>query len=184
MKMFFDFLPILLFFGAYKWAGMYVATAVAIVATFAQVSFIWIRHRRVEKMQLVTLGVIVFFGGATLLLHDPTYIKWKPTVIDWLFAAAFLGSRALTGKTLVEHTMGHALTLPGPIWSRLNLAWALFLAVMGMLNLLVAYRFSTDMWVDFKLFGSLGLTLVFVFLQALYLARHVQQPVEEPGEGG
>lgn len=183
MKMLFDFLPIVLFFAAYKWAGMYVATAVAIVATFAQVGFIWLRHHRVEKMHLVTLAVIVFFGGATLLLHDPTYIKWKPTVVDWLFAAAFLGSRAVSGKTLVEHTMGHAITLPAPVWSRLNLAWALFLTVMGALNLYVAYRYSNDIWVDFKLFGSLGFTIVFIFVQALYLARFVQQPAEEPEEG-
>lgn len=184
MKMFFDFLPIILFFAAYKWAGMYVATAVAIAATFGQVGFIWLRHRRVEKMHLVTLGVIVFFGGATLLLHDPVYIKWKPTVVDWLFAAAFLGSRVLTGKTLTEHTMGHAITLPTPVWSRLNLAWALFLTVMGALNLFVAYRYSNDIWVDFKLFGSLGLTLVFIVAQALYLARFVQEPAGSSEEGG
>ncbi|HQU15355.1 MAG: septation protein A [Chromatiales bacterium 21-64-14] len=183
MKLLFDMFPIILFFVAYKWGGMYVATAVAIAATFGQVGFFWLRHHRVEKMHIVTLAIIVVFGGATLLLRDPMFIKWKPTVLDWAFAVAFIGSRMVSGKTLAEHMMGHAVSLPSAIWGRLNAAWSVFFIGMGILNLVVAYHYSDDIWVDFKLFGTLGLTLVFVFLQALYLGRHME-PEQKPEEGG
>ncbi len=180
MRLLYDFFPILVFFAAYKLAGIYVATAAAIAATGLQVGLHWLRHRRVEAMHLVTLGLIVVFGGATLLLHDELYIKWKPTVLNWLFALAFLGSQLFGGRTLVERVMGREIALPPAVWRRLNLGWALFFGFVGALNLYVAYRFPTDVWVDFKLFGIVGLTLLFVVGQGLWLARHLE-PQREDG---
>lgn len=178
MKLLYDFFPILVFFVAYKLAGIYVATAAAMVATALQVGAHWLRHRRVEPMHLVTLGLIVVFGGATLVLHDELYIKWKPTVLNWLFAAAFLATQWIGERTLVERVMGRELHLPAPVWRRLNLGWGLFFLFVGALNLYVAYTFETSVWVDFKLFGIIGLTVLFVVAQGLYLARHLE-PQEE-----
>ncbi|MGD8619514.1 MAG: septation protein A [Gammaproteobacteria bacterium] len=179
MKFLFDLFPILLFFLAYKLYDIYVATAVAIGAAFVQTGAYWLKHRKFEKMHLITLGILVLFGGLTLALRDPVFIKWKPTVVNWLFGISFLGSQFIGQRTLVERMMGHAITVPTPIWSRLNWAWTLFFLGMGLLNLYVAYNFSEDTWVNFKLFGMMGLTLVFVFAQAFYLSRYMQAP-----EGG
>lgn len=181
MKLLFDFFPILLFFVAYKLYGIYVATATAIVATVVQVGLFWLRHRRVEKMHLITLAIIVVFGGATLALHDPVFIKWKPTIAYWLFAVVFLGSQFLGGKSLIERMMGHAIQTTRAVWSRLNFAWVLFFVAMGFANLYVAYNYAEDTWVNFKLFGLMGLTLVFVLGQGVVLARYVQ---EHPDTGG
>lgn len=174
MKFLFDFFPILLFFIAYKTHGIYAATGVAIVASCLQVGYVWLRQRKVENMHLVTLALIVVLGGATLWLQDEAFIKWKPTVVNWLFAAAFLGSQFIGRRPLVERMMSNAVTLPAVIWLRLNLAWTLFFIAMGGLNLYVVYHFDTDTWVNFKLFGMMGLTLAFILAQAFYLARHVQ----------
>jgi intracellular septation protein len=176
MKMLFDFFPILLFFAAYKLKGIYVATAVAIVVTLLQVGYLWWRHRRVEPMHLVTLGMIVIFGGATLYLHDEQFIKWKPTVINWLFGLAFLASQFVGDKPLIQRMMAASIALPQPVWYRLNLSWALFFLVLGAINLFVVYNFDTDVWVNFKLFGMLGLTVAFALLQAIFLARHLPEP--------
>jgi len=174
MKLLFDFLPILLFFVAYKLADIYVATGVLIVVTLVQVGWIWLRQRRVEKIPLFTAALVLVLGGATLLLHDPVFVKWKPTVVNWLFAVAFLGSRFIGRKTLLERMMGGQLELPSPVWVKLTLAWAIFFLVMGLANLYVAYTFDENTWVNFKLFGMLGLTLVFVLAQALYMSRHLK----------
>ena len=182
MKFLFDLLPVLLFFIAYKLDGIYVATAVLIVASLAQVAWLWFRYRRVEKMPLITALLVLVLGGATLLLHDETFVKWKPTVVNWLFALAFLGSQLIGGKTLIERMMSSAIDLPAEIWSRLNTLWVAFFALMGVANLYVAFNFATDTWVDFKLFGMLGLTVVFVVLQSFYLARHLKQPATETSE--
>jgi intracellular septation protein len=176
MKFLFDLFPILLFFLAYKLYDIYVATAVAIGAAFVQTGAYWLKHRRFEKMHVITLGILVLFGGLTLALRDPVFIKWKPTVVNWLFGISFLGSQFIGQRTLVERMMGHAITVPTPVWSRLNWAWSLFFVFMGLLNLYVAYNFSEDTWVNFKLFGMMGLTLVFVFAQAFYLSRYLQSP--------
>jgi intracellular septation protein len=176
MKFLFDLFPILLFFLAYKLYDIYVATAVAIGAAFVQTGAFWLKHRRFEKMHVITLGILVLFGGLTLALRDPVFIKWKPTVVNWLFGISFLGSQFIGKRTLVERMMGHAITVPTPVWSRLNWAWSLFFVFMGLLNLYVAYNFSEDTWVNFKLFGMMGLTLVFVFAQAFYLSRYMQSP--------
>ncbi len=179
MKFLFDLFPILLFFAAYKVYDIYVATAVAIAASFVQVGAFWLKHRRFETMHLVTLALIVVFGGATLLLKDEMFIKWKPTVLNWLFAAAFLGSQYLGSKNLTQRMMGGSMTLPATLWKRLNLSWTVFFCVLGFANLYVVYYFDTDTWVNFKLFGIVGLTLLFVILQAVYLSRYLPPPTDE-----
>ena len=175
MKILFDLFPILLFFVAYKVADIYVATGVAILASVAQIGWLKLRGRPIEVMQWVSLGIIVVFGGMTLVFHDETFIKWKPTVLYALFAGALVVGRAFFGRNLIKSVMGAQLTLPEPIWHRLSLAWTVFFVAMAALNLLVAYRFSTDVWVNFKLFGTMGLTIAFVIAQALYLGRYVQE---------
>lgn len=218
MKLLIDFLPILLFFIVYKLTDIYVATGVAIAAAALQVGWFWLRHRRVETMHLVTLALLAVFGGLTLALHDPIFVMWKPTLVNWLFAAAFLGSQAIGKRTLIERMMGHAIEIPSDIWARLNLLWAGFFIFLGLTNLFVVYiasgffdaqqaligasgQTATDLsdcasayagellalcqvakdgeevWVNFKLFGMMGMTLAFVIAQGLYLARHVK---EEP----
>lgn len=174
MKLLFDFLPILLFFIAYKSADLYVATGVLIVATLAQVGWIWLRQRQVEKLPLITAGLVLVFGGATLILHDPVFVKWKPTVVNWLFTVAFFGSYFVGEKTLLERMMGSQLELPASVWVKLTFAWAIFFLAMGAANLFVAFTFEENTWVNFKLFGMLGLTLVFVVAQAAYMSRHLK----------
>ena len=174
MKMLFDIFPVILFFAAFKLYDIYVATAVAIAATFVQIAWVWMRHRKVDKMLWVSLGVITVFGGATLLLKDDTFIKWKPTVLYWLFGAVLAVAAFAFKKNLVRSMMEHQVSLPNEIWTRLLMSWIVFFGVMGALNIWVAYTFSTDAWVNFKLFGGMGLMLVFVVVQALFLARHVE----------
>ncbi len=174
MKILSDFFPILLFFGAYQLYDIYVATAVAIVAALLQVTVEWLRRGTVERMHLITLGLLVVFGGLTLALHDPLFIKWKPTIVNWLFGVVFLGSQVIGERTMVERMMSQAVELPRRIWNRLNLAWGGFFVASGGLNLYVAFNFAEQTWVNFKLFGMLGLTALFVVAQAFYIARHVQ----------
>lgn len=174
MKFLFDIFPVLLFFAAFKLYDIYVATAVAIAATFVQIGWVWLRHRKVDNMLWVSLGVIVVFGGATLLLRNETFIKWKPTVLYWLFAAALAVADLVFKKNLVRSVMEKQLTLPEVAWSRLQASWIGFFIAMGALNLFVAYSFSTDAWVNFKLFGGIGLMLAFVLVQALMLGKYVE----------
>lgn len=181
MKMLADLFPVILFFVAYQLADIYVATMVAIAAAAAQVAWYKIRKGKVENIQLITLGLLVVFGGLTLALRDPTFIKWKPTVVNWLFAAAFLFSQLFMQRNLLQRMMDHAVTMPDFAWLRLNLAWILFFFASGVLNLYVAYNFSEEIWVNFKLFGFLGLTLVFLIAQGFYLARHME-PEESAAE--
>jgi intracellular septation protein len=185
MKLLFDFFPILLFFVAFKLFDLYVATAVAIAASFAQVGFSWWKKRIVEPMHWVTLGIIVVFGGLTLYLQDEQFIKWKPTVINWLFGVVFLASQWLGEKPMIERMMGGAntgedgaalLTLPKQVWRNLNLSWTLFFFLLGAANWFVMSHYDTPTWVNFKLFGMLGLTLLFVVLQSIYLSRHLPEP--------
>jgi intracellular septation protein len=173
MKFLFDFFPILLFFAAYKAANIYVATAVAIAASIAQVGYMWLRHKRVENMHWITLALIVVFGGATLVLQDETFIKWKPTVLNWLFAVVFLGSQYVGKKTIAERMLGGSVNLAPALWTRVNLSWVAFFVFLGAANLYVMYNFDTDTWVDFKLFGMMGLTFLFVIAQALVLSRYM-----------
>jgi len=176
MKLLTDFLPILLFFIAYKMFDIYVATAVAIAATFLHVAITWLKTRKVAIMQLVTLAILVVFGGLTLYLHNEQFIKWKPTVINWIFGVAFLGSQFFGEKTVVERLMSGQITLPEQIWRRLNLSWVAFFLIMGGANLYVMYNFDRDTWVNFKLFGMLGMTMVFLVIQSMFLSRHITVP--------
>ncbi len=210
MKLLFDFFPVLLFFIIYKIystippdvihainpllpmtlrAGdpndaIFLATAVAIVASFLQVGLHWIRQRRFEIMHLVSLALITLFGGATLIFHNPEFIKWNPTILNWLFAAAFLGSQFIGNKPLIERLMSHAISVPAKTWRKLNLGWIGFFLVSGALNLWVAYQFSQETWVNFKLFGLLGLSIGFIVAQAIYLARFMQETIPQADEEG
>lgn len=178
MKFISDFFPILLFFIAYKWQGIYIATMVAMAASFIQVTLYWLKNRRFESSHLMTLVIIVIFGGATLYLQDETFIKWKPTVINWLFASACLLSRFIGDTPLMKRLMSSGLTLADEIWAKLNTLWAIFFITQGAANLFVMYNFDTDTWVNFKLFGMLGMTLVFIIAQGFYLMKHVVEPEE------
>ncbi|CAM3682368.1 septation protein A [Paracidovorax anthurii] len=180
MKLLIDFFPIILFFAAFKLWGIYTATAVAIAATVLQIAYLRVRHGRVEPMQWVSLGVIVVFGGATLLAHSETFIKWKPTVLYWLMAAALLIGQFVFHKNLIRSLMGAQMELPDAAWRAMNWSWTAFFAAMGFVNLWVAYTFSTDAWVNFKLFGGLGLMAVFVVGQALYLSRYIKEGENKP----
>lgn len=183
MKFLYDFFPILLFFIAYKVYGIYAATAVAIAASFVQVGWYWLKHRRFENMHLITLALLVVFGGLTLILQDETFIKWKPTVINWLFAVVFLGSQFVGKKTIVERMMGANIDLPAAVWPRINMAWAGFFVFLGFVNLYVMQNYDTDTWVNFKLFGMTALTLVFIVGQGLYLARFMKDEPATEAEG-
>ena len=180
MKLLVDFFPIVLFFAAYKMADIYVATLAAMVGAVLQVGYTWLRTRRFETMHLVSLVLIVVFGGATWFLRDPTFIKWKPTVLNWLFAVVFLGSQWIGNAPIIQRMMGSQLVLPVAIWRRLNLAWTLYFVVIGGVNLYVAFNYEESVWVNFKLFGMLGLTFAFVLLQSFFLAKHM--PNETPAK--
>ena len=175
MKFLFDLLPVVLFFAAFKLWDIYVATAVAIAATFVQVGWLKLTKRRVEPMLWASLSIIAVFGGATLLLQDETFIKWKPTVLYWLLGAVLAGAALLFRRNLIRSMLSEQVQLPETVWSRLNWSWIGFFAFMGGANLYVAYNYSTDLWVNFKLFGGTGLMLVFVVVQALFLAKYVEE---------
>ncbi|MCX7117602.1 MAG: septation protein A [Legionellales bacterium] len=173
MKLLFDFFPILLFFICYKFWGIYPATGVAMISSLVQVIYYRLMHQRYEKMHLISMGLILILGGATLFFHNPWFIKCKPTGIYWLSALVFFGSAFVSKKPLIQTMMEGNVNLPPKIWGRLNMAWALFFVIMGAANLYVAYHYDTDFWVNFKLFGGAGFTLLFVFLQAIYLTKHI-----------
>jgi len=210
MKLLFDLFPVILFFLAYtvgkrtpdaatgivsgllgilgmssqvnaEQAPILLATLVAIVATLGQVGWLLARGRKVDRMLWISLAIIVVMGGATILLRDPTFIKWKPTVLYWAFAGVLLGAAWLFERNLIRSMMEQQVSLPDPVWTRLNLSWGAFFVLMGALNLYVAYHFTESTWVNFKLFGGLGLMVVFVLAQGLYLARYTQ--AEESGRG-
>jgi len=216
MKQLFDFFPILLFFILYKfyldlpdelilginnWMplmeltpgksadAIYLATLAAIVVTLVQVIAAAIVVRKVEKMPMITLGLLIVFGRATLALKDPVFIQWKPTAINWMFGLVFLGSHIVGDKPLIQRMMGHAIEIEEQrVWVQLNLAWVAFFVIAGIANLIVApeidplgLQFSEDTWVDFKLFGLMGMTIIFVIAQAFFLARFMPDTDEEAG---
>ena len=207
MKFFFDFFPVLLFFLAYKFFGdmppaliaaanqipfvelaqtepkhaILFATLVIILATIAQNILHYVFYKRFERMHLISLGILLAFGSLTLILKDSAFIQWKVTVFNWIFALVFIGSEYVGNrKPLAERMMSNAMQVPPQIWTKVNWMWAGFFVFIGVLNLVVAYNFSEAIWVDFKLFGILGLTLVFVIAQAFYLQRHVIETSKEP----
>lgn len=199
MKILFDLLPVILFFATYKLAGgnpdaarelaaawlgggvvpaqapILLATVVAILATLGQIAWVWARHRKVDAMLWISLAIILVFGGATLVFQNPTFIKWKPTALYWLFGGVLSLSALLFRRNLIRKMLEAQVKLPDPVWTRLNFAWAAFFIAMGALNLYVAYNFSEETWVDFKLFGGMGLMLAFVLAQGFYLSRHIEE---------
>ena len=174
MKLLFELFPVLLFFVAYKIYGIYVATAVMIITSLLQALYLWRRDGAIPTMHWVTLGLVVFFGGLTLLLQDPTFVKIKPTIVNWLFASAFIIAPFIGGKTLPQRMMEANVELPESKWKSLNVAWILFFIVLGGLNVAVAFNFSEDAWVNFKLYGLMGMTFLFALAQGFFIARHMQ----------
>lgn len=177
MKFLFDLFPVILFFIAFKFGDIFVATGVAIAATFAQIGWVWFKHRKVDNMLWVSLGIITVFGGMTLIFHDETFIKWKPTVLYWAFASTLIISALVFRKNLIRTLLTEQMKLPEPVWDQLNWSWAGFFIFMGFANLAVAFafNFSTDDWVNFKLFGGVGLMLVFVIAQGLILSKYIEE---------
>lgn len=203
MKFLFDLFPVILFFAVFKWgegnpdaaqgvvqqylsalvsgsggtlaqAPIMLATAVAILATFAQVGWLILRRKKVDNMLWVSLAIITIFGGATIYFHNETFIKWKPTMLYWCFGAALLVAQSFMGKNLIRLMMEKQVSLPDPVWQRLNLSWAVFFGLMGAINLVVAYSFSTAFWVNFKLFGFTALMLAFIVGQSMFLSKHMK----------
>lgn len=203
MKFLFDLFPVILFFGIFKWseanldsaqavasnylsafvsggtvsalqAPILLATAVAILASFGQIGWLLAKRRKVDPMLWLSLAIIVFFGGATIYFNNETFIKWKPTVLYWCFAAALLISRVFFRKNLIRTVMEKQISLPDTVWDRLNLSWICFFTAMGLINLYVAFSFSTNAWVNFKLFGGMGLMFAFVIAQSLLLSKHLK----------
>jgi intracellular septation protein len=182
MKFLSDMLPVILFFIAFKDYDIYAATVVDIVTTALHIAWSWYKHRKVENIQWISLALIVVFGGATLLLHDENFIKWKPTVLYWLFSAVLWGAILFFRKNLIKSMMGSQISAPDDIWKKLLVGWILFFLFMGAINLFVAFSYSTDIWVNFKLFGSMGLMLLFVVAQAFVLAPHIKDVNNKEGE--
>nr|WP_304664915.1 septation protein IspZ [Stutzerimonas zhaodongensis] len=192
VKQIIDFVPLLVFFIVYKlepqtfeiWdmsfsiGGIFSATAVLIASSVIVYTAFFIRQRRLEKSQWLTLAACVLFGGLTLALHSETILKWKAPVLNWLFALAFAGSHFVGDRPLIQRMMGHAIQLTPAQWAQLSIAWILFFLVCGFANLFVAFVYPA-IWVDFKVFGSLGLTLLFMAGQAVYLVRHMQPEPEQ-----
>jgi len=178
MKQLLEFFPILLFFIAFKVYDIYVATAVVMMATIIQVAFMWFKYHKVETMQWVTLGLVVVMGGATLYFQDEAFIKWKFSIIEWLFGSVFLGSQFIGKKPFIERMMSDNMTLPSEMWTRLNLAWAIFFIGVGFLNVYVMYNYATDDWVYFKTFVAPILMLVFIVVQMAFLYKYIPDPNE------
>lgn len=179
MKLFFDLLPIIIFFVAYKIYNIFVATACAIVAVIGQIGLTLWRKQRPDTMQWVTLAMIILLGGATLLFRNEMFIKWKPTVVYWILSIVFATSSLFTSKTLVQKMLEKTLDLPQRAWVLLNRTWYSFFFFMGALNLFIVYTFDTDTWVNFKLFGTLGLTVVFVLLQGILVSKYLPSTQEK-----
>lgn len=174
MKMLFDFLPILIFFTAYMLKDIYFATWVAIGTAILQVGGYWLKFRRFETMQVISLVMIIIFGGATLVLHDPIFIKWKFSVVYWLTGLFFLSTLFIGEKTLVQRVMDNQISLPEPVWRNLNLSWVVYFIVLGFVNIAIAFRLSTEHWMYFKL-GVIGISFLFVLGQSFYIARFIDE---------
>ncbi|CAL61893.1 septation protein A [Herminiimonas sp. NPDC097707] len=205
MKFLFDLFPVILFFAVFKWgegnadaaqafgqqflsglvsggqvtvtqAPILLATAIAIIATILQIGYLLSRRKKVDGTLWLSLAIIVFFGGATIYFHNETFIKWKPTVLYWCFAAALLFSQIFLNKNLIRTMMEKQMSLPDGVWRRVNLSWVAFFITMGLLNLYVAFNFSTAAWVNFKLFGGMGLMFAFIIIQSLLLSKYLKEP--------
>lgn len=181
MKLFIDFFPIILFFIAFKFADIYVATGVTIIATLLQIGYLRIKTGKTEPMHWVSLVIVGLLGGATILFHNENFIKWKPTALYWVMALVLIVGQVFFKKSFIKSLMGKQLdvALPDSVWRNLTWSWAIFFTGMGILNLWVAFNFSLDTWVDFKLFGGMGLMFIFVIIQAVYMSRHIAQTSPE-----
>ena len=187
MKQLLDFIPLILFFIVYKMdprvlslgtaefelGGPFSATLVLMVTSVLVYGGLYLKNRQLEKSHAVTLVAVIIFGGMTLAFNDEAFLKWKAPIVNWIFAAAFLGSQFIGEKTLLERMMGHALQVPQDIWLKMNISWVIFFILLGFANLFVAFTFHA-IWVDFKVFGSLILTILFVIGQFLMISKHVQ----------
>ncbi|MEI7569299.1 MAG: septation protein A [Alcaligenaceae bacterium] len=181
-KFLFDLFPLILFFAAYKFADIYVATGVAMAAAIGQIVWIKLTGKPIEGMHWINLAVIVVFGGATLWFKDDAFIKWKPTMLYWLFGGALLVSQIFLGRNLMQKLLGEKINMAASAWTRLNLSWALFFIAAGGINLFVAFSgfFTTDQWVNFKVFGLMGLLIVFVIAQSVWLGKHIENKDGDP----
>ncbi len=182
MSLLFDFLPLVVFFIAFKLFNIYVATATAVIISLLQIALYWFKHRRIDLLLLISSGLVIVLGTITLLLHDKIFIKWKPTAISWAFALAFMASHYFGKKPLIQYALESVvqrledkLELPKQVWCKLNLMWVIFYLVLGGINIYVIYHFDDTVWLYFKVFGLLGLTLVFIVLQSLYLSRFMTE---------
>lgn len=173
MKFLYDYFPILCFFIAYKLFGIFTATAVTMVASVLQVGIYWLKYRRFEKLHIITLLFVLILGGSTLIFHKVIFIKWKPTIIYWIFAIVLAVSQFIGRRPLLHRMLADKISLPDKIWQRLNISWAIFFAALGALNIYVVYHMNTNAWVNFKMFGTLGITLVFIIAQGLYMAKYM-----------
>jgi intracellular septation protein len=184
MKFLFDFFPLVAFLIAFYYPedreqGIYLAIQVLIIASAIQIIIYWLITRKFEKMHVITLILTVILGGATLLLKDVRFIKWKPTAVNWVFALVFLGSQFIGKKPIIRRMMDHAISVPDEIWTKLNIGWVVFFIFSGIANLYVVYNFSTEFWVNFKVYGLLGLTFIFAIAQAMYMSQHIKDIKEE-----
>jgi len=182
MQLLFEFFPLIAFFVAFVAFDLYVATATIIVAVALQIAYQWFRHRKVNKMLLISGAILAVFGGFTLALRNPLFLQWKVTVVNWLFAAAFLGSQVFTKTTIVERIMGHAVELDKAAWRQLNTLWVVNFAVIGALNLYVMYNFDLQVWAYFKTWGMIGLSLLMVVGQAIWISSRATD--RNPDSGG
>lgn len=180
MQLLFDFFPVIAFFIAYKLADIYVATGVIIVAVLLQTAIQWIRHRKISSMALISGALVLVFGGLTLWIHDEMFIKWKVTVVNWLFAAGFLLSHFIGEKPFIQRMLSGNIELERPLWLKLSWMWITFFTALGAINLYITYNFSTDVWAAFKLYGMIGLTLAFALLQGLWLASKMPAESSSP----
>ena len=185
MKVLLDLFPIILFFAAYylpgdRSLGIYYATAAAMIGSLLQVSISWLLHRRVERLYLITFGLLLVLGTATLALRDNRFIMWKPTAVNWVFAVVFFVSQYVGKRNIVARMMGASVALPDIVWTRLNLSWVGFFIAIGIINLYVAFNFAEETWVQFKLFGILALTLLFTLGTGVYIACHMKDPEGNP----
>lgn len=181
MKQWLDYIPLILFLAAFKTLGIFPATAVLIASTVLLYGYLHFTEGRLEKNHKIVLVATVVFGGLTLALHDETFIKWKAPIVNWVLALVFIGSHFIGDKLAIERLMGHALSLPPHIWKGLNIAWTLFFIALGAANLYVAFHFES-IWVDFKVFGSLGLTFLFVIAQMAIISRHLPPEAGDTGK--
>jgi intracellular septation protein len=180
MKQLLDFIPLILFFATFKLLGIFPATAILIVASLCLYGYIWFRDGKLERNHIIILVITLIAGGMTLYFHDVTFLKWKASIVYWLIGSFFLGSHFYGNQLAVQRLMGQAMELPATVWTRLNIAWTVFFFGMGALSLYIAFHFSTDIWVDFKSIGSLGLTFLFVIGQMFFI--HPYLPAETPKE--